>query len=143
MLQEVFSEPTRYLWIGGLFISIFSVIVGGFGIGNIMFTTVKERTFEIGLQKALGAKGSFILFQFLTESVLLCLLGGFFGLLLNFGVTALLQAAVDSMDVNFTFIVSTQSILFGVILSVVIGLGSGLIPSNLAARMDPIESMRK
>ncbi len=143
MLMDVFSDVTKYLWYGGLFISFFAVVVGGFGIGNIMFTTVKERTFEIGLQKALGAKKAFILFQFLMESVILCLLGGFIGLLLNFGASTLLQAAIDSMQVNFEVVVSAESIAFGVILSLVIGLGSGLIPSTIASRMDPVESMRK
>lgn len=143
MLLDVFSDATKYLWYGGMFISFFAVIVGGFGIGNIMFTTVKERTFEIGLQKALGARRGVILFQFLVESVLLCLSGGVIGLLLNFGVAAIMQAAIDSMDVNFNVVISTGSILFGVILSVVIGLGSGLIPSLIASRLDPVESMRR
>lgn len=142
MLADVFSNATKYLWYGGLFISFFAVVVGGFGIGNIMFTTVKERTFEIGLQKALGARRGVILFQFLTESVLLCLLGGILGLLLNFGVAALMQAAINSMDVDFEVIISVSSIVFGVGLSLVIGLGSGLVPSLIASRMDPVESMR-
>lgn len=142
MLVNVFENITVYLWLGGLFISFFAVVVGGFGIGNIMFTTVKERTFEIGLQKALGAKSPFILFQFLMESVLLCLLGGLVGLLLNFGVTLLAQAVLDSMEVNFEMVISTGSIVFGVLLSLAIGLASGLIPSFIASRMDPVESMR-
>lgn len=143
MLLDVFSQATDYLWYGGLFISFFAVVVGGFGIGNIMFTTVQERTFEIGLQKALGAKGSFILFQFLIESVILCLIGGLIGLLLNYGAAALLQAGIDSAEVNFQVVISSGSIVFGIVLSLVIGLGSGLIPSRIASRMDPIESMRK
>lgn len=142
MLINLFSDATNYLRIGGLVISFFSVIVGGFGIGNIMYTTVKERTFEIGLQKALGAKRGFILFQFLSESVLLCLLGGLLGLLLNFGVTQLIQFALQQMETEFSIVVSLNDILIGLAMSGTIGLVSGFIPSLAAARMDPVESMR-
>jgi len=143
MMAAVFNNVTQYLWYGGLFISFFAVVVGGFGIGNIMFTTVKERTFEIGLQKALGAKRNFILFQFLMESILLCLMGGIIGLLLNYGLAELMQVVIDGQEVNFEIVVSRGSILFGVVLSLVIGLGSGLIPSTIASKMDAVESMRK
>jgi putative ABC transport system permease protein len=142
MLINLFSDATNYLRIGGLVISFFSVIVGGFGIGNIMYTTVKERTFEIGLQKALGAKRGFILFQFLSESVLLCLLGGLLGLLLNYGVTQLIQLALAQMQTEFSIVVSGKDILIGLALSGTIGLVSGFVPSLAAARMDPVESMR-
>lgn len=142
MLINLFSDATNYLRIGGLVISFFSVIVGGFGIGNIMYTTVKERTFEIGLQKALGAKRGFILFQFLSESVLLCLLGGLLGLLLNYGITQLIQFALLQMETEFVIVVSVNDILIGLALSGTIGLVSGFVPSLAAARMDPVESMR-
>lgn len=143
MLMNLFSDATGYLRIGGIVISLFSIIVGGFGIGNIMFSTVKERTFEIGLQKALGARKNFILFQFLMESVMLCLLGGIIGLGLNFGLTALMQLAIDSMEIDFVMVVTWESVITGVLLSVMIGLVSGYIPSSIAARMDPVESMRR
>ncbi|MEM0997128.1 MAG: ABC transporter permease [Bacteroidota bacterium] len=143
MLMNLFSDATGYLQIGGIVISLFSIIVGGFGIGNIMFSTVKERTFEIGLQKALGAPKGFILFQFLMESVLLCLVGGIIGLGLNFGLTALMQAVINRMEIDFVMVVSTESILTGLVLSIMIGLTSGYIPSSIAARMEPIESMRR
>ncbi len=143
MLLDVFENVTKYLRSGGLFISIFAVIVAGFGIGNIMFTTVKERTFEIGLQKSLGAERGVILFQFLMESVLLCLVGGIFGLLLNFGVAASMQALIDSMEIDFEVVISTSSVLFGVFLSVIIGLASGVIPSVVASKLDPVEAMRR
>jgi putative ABC transport system permease protein len=143
MLMNLFSDATSYLQIGGIVISLFSIVVGGFGIGNIMFSTVKERTFEIGLQKALGARKSFILFQFLMESVMLCLVGGIVGLSLNFGLTVLMQAIIDSMGVDFVMVVTWQSVAIGVLLSVFIGLVSGYIPSSIAARMEPVESMRR
>lgn len=142
MLMAMFGEVTDYLRLGGIVISLFSIIVGGFGIGNIMFSTVKERTFEIGVQKALGGTRGFILFQFLMESIILCLLGGLIGLGLNYGVTMMIQAALNSMEVDFEMVVSVNSIIFGVILSVLIGLVSGYIPSSIAAKMDPVESMR-
>lgn len=142
MLIKMFSSVTDYLFYGGLFISFFSIVVGGFGIGNIMFSTVKERSFEIGLQKALGATRQFILFQFLFESVMLCLLGGMAGLLLNWAVSQLIQLAVDATGANFELVISPGAIAFGVIISVMIGLVSGFIPSNIASKMDPVESMR-
>lgn len=142
MLMNLFASATDYLRIGGIFISIFSIIVGGFGIGNIMFSTVKERTFEIGVQKALGATRRFILFQFLFESVMLCLLGGFMGLLINYGVTLLLQFAIEQVGAGFTVVTSWGSLALGVVISVAIGLISGIIPASIASRMDPVESMR-
>lgn len=142
MLISMFSNATRYLRIGGVVISLFSILVGGFGIGNIMYTTVKERTFEIGVQKALGATRSFILFQFLSESVIICILGGLIGLALNYGITQLIQFVLIQMETNFSVVVSMRDMALGVAMSAVIGLVSGLIPSMLAARMDPVESMR-
>ncbi len=142
MLIKMFSSATEYLWYGGLFISFFSIVVGGFGIGNIMFSTVKERTFEIGLQKALGATSRFILFQFLFESVLLCFFGGILGLLMNYCVTLLLQWAIKEAGAGFTMVTSLSSLAVGVAISIVIGLVSGFIPASLAAKMDPVESMR-
>jgi putative ABC transport system permease protein len=142
MLMKMFSSATDYLRFGGIFISLFSILVGGFGIGNIMFSTVKERTFEIGLQKSLGATRRFILFQFLFESVLLCFLGGLLGLLLNYGVTLLLQWAIEQAGVGFTMVTSWSSLGLGVLISVLIGIVSGYIPARIAARMDPVESMR-
>ncbi len=142
MLLKMFSSATDYLFYGGLFISFFSVIVGGFGIGNIMFSTVKERSFEIGLQKALGATRGFILFQFLFESVLLCFFGGIMGLLLNWGVSSLIQVVIDTTEANFEMVTSFGAVTLGVAISVGIGLLSGFIPSNIASKMEPIEAMR-
>jgi putative ABC transport system permease protein len=142
MLMNLFASATDYLAFGGVIISIFSILVGGFGIGNIMFSTVKERTFEIGVQKALGATRRFILFQFMFESVMLCFMGGLLGLLLNYGVTLLLQWAIVQSGAGFTVVTSWGSLGLGVAISVAIGLFSGIVPATIASKMDPVESMR-
>lgn len=142
MILNMVGNVMGYVAIGGVLISIFSVIVGGFGIGNIMFATVKERTFEIGLQKALGATKWFVRFQFLMESIFLCLLGGTVGLILNFLVSLALKLLLAAQGAEFKIVISAGNILTGVLLSVFIGLVAGFIPSMIASRMDPVESMR-
>jgi putative ABC transport system permease protein len=133
-LDQLFSAITLIGWIiGG-----FSILVGGFGIANIMFVSVKERTSQIGIQKALGAKNSFILGQFLTESVLLSLLGGLAGLLLVFGLTFL----VSESAVGFTIFLSTKNIILGVSVSIIIGLVSGILPALSGSRMNPVDAIR-
>ncbi|MCB9235412.1 MAG: ABC transporter permease [Bacteroidia bacterium] len=142
MLMRQVEDFFKYLQIGGFFISILSVIVGGFGIGNIMYASVKERTFDIGLQKALGATNRFILFQFLFESIFLCLLGGIAGLLLLALVAIGGTYLLESLEIPLKILISTSSILVGLILSVGIGLISGFIPAIYAAKLDPVDSMR-
>ncbi|MFN8154369.1 MAG: ABC transporter permease [Bacteroidia bacterium] len=122
-------------WVG-LFIGLFSILVGGFGIANIMFVSVRERTPLIGIQKSLGAKNYFILIQYLTEAVILCLVGGIIGLILVYFIT-LLAAMVD-----FNFALSMWNIVTGLGVSVLIGLISGLFPAAAAARLDPVEAIR-
>ncbi|WP_420385470.1 ABC transporter permease [Roseivirga sp.] len=119
----------------GWIIGGFSILVGGFGIMNIMFVSVQERTKLIGIQKSLGAKNYFILFQFLFESVFLCLLGGAIGILLVYALTFI---PFGSLEVVLT----VKNILKGVVIASVIGIVSGIIPSAKAARLDPVEAMR-
>lgn len=142
MLMNEVGTISNYLKMGGVLISIFSIIVGGFGIGNIMYTVVKERTFEIGVQKSLGATRPFIVFQFLSEAVMLCLIGGLFGLLLQVGAAWGGQVLLDRLEVGFTIIISWGSVVFGIVLSAFIGILAGVMPSLTAARLDPVESMR-
>ncbi len=112
-------------------------MVGGFGIANIMFVSVKERTNIIGIQKALGAKNYFILWQFLFEAVFLSLIGGIVGLLIILALTIIV-----SNTTSFTLILTQGNILLGIGVSALIGLISGVIPAYNASRLDPVEAMR-
>ncbi|WP_353077643.1 ABC transporter permease [Flavobacterium sp.] len=123
--------------IAGWGISIFSLLVGGFGIANIMFVSVKERTNLIGIQKALGAKNRFILFQFLFEAVILAMFGGLIGIVLVWLIALVLTNVLD-----FEFVLSSFNILLGSSLSIIIGLISGILPAISASRLDPVEAIR-
>jgi len=123
--------------VGGWIISLFSLLVGGFGIANIMFVSVKERTNLIGIQKSLGAKNKFILFQFLFEAIILCVIGGFIGLLLVWIIAIVLTNVLD-----FEFVLSIGNILLGTGLAAIIGLISGILPAISASKLDPVEAIR-
>jgi putative ABC transport system permease protein len=121
----------------GWIISGFSLLVGGFGIANIMFVSVKERTNLIGIQKSLGAKNRFILFQFLFEAIILSLIGGLIGLLFVWIIAMILTNALD-----FEFVLGFGNILLGTSLAAFIGLLSGILPAISAANLDPVEAIR-
>lgn len=133
-LQSMFDVVGTTGWI----IGAFSILVGGFGIANIMFVSVRERTSQIGIQKSLGAKSWFILMQFLAESVVLCLLGGIIGLILD-----ALLVFIANQFIDFGFILSLDNISLGLTISVLIGIISGFIPAYSAAQLDPVEAIRK
>ena len=121
----------------GWIISGFSLLVGGFGIANIMFVSVKERTNLIGIQKSLGAKNRFILFQFLFEAVILSVIGGIVGLFLVWIISIVLSKAMD-----FEFVLSMGNVILGTSLAAIIGLISGIMPAITASKLDPVEAIR-
>ncbi len=123
--------------LGGGIIAFLSLVVGAFGVANIMFVTVRERTSQIGLKKAIGAKRRTILLEFLLESAFLCIIGGFFGLLLVW-----ILALVLSSILPFPIIISITTVIVALSLCIVLGILSGIIPAFIAARMDPVEAIR-
>ena len=133
-LDSVFSV----IGLAGWIIGGFSILVGGFGIANIMFVSVKERTKQIGIQKSLGAKNSFILYQFLFESIFLCLIGGILGLTLVFLLTQFVSNFFD-----FSIDLTLENIALGLSVSAIIGIISGIVPALSASKLDPVEAIRR
>jgi putative ABC transport system permease protein len=141
VITGVFDQLFGFVYWAGFIIGIFSIVVGAFGIANIMFVSVKERTPMIGIKKALGARKSYILFEFIVEAVLLCLLGGLVGLLLVFGLFQLIDAVALS-DSDFSFVISKSNVALGLIISVSAGLLAGIIPAVTASNMKPVDAIR-
>jgi putative ABC transport system permease protein len=133
LLDGIISKMNVVGWI----ISGFSLLVGGFGIANIMFVSVKERTNLIGIQKSLGAKNRFILFQFLFEAVILSVIGGLIGLILVWIISIILTNSLD-----FEFVLGLGNVLLGTGLAAIIGLISGILPAISASKLDPVEAIR-
>jgi putative ABC transport system permease protein len=123
--------------IAGWIIGLFAMLVGGFGIANIMFVSVKERTNQIGIQKSLGAKNYFILIEFLIEAVILCLLGCAIGLLLVWGIILTLGAVFQVV-----FFLSFKNIIIGLLTSICIGIVSGFLPALSASKLNPVDAIR-
>jgi len=137
IIKQGLDNLFNIIGLAGWIIGGFSILVGGFGIANIMFVSVKERTNIIGIQKALGAKNVFILNQFLFESIFLCLLGGFLGLVI---VSILSSYAGRALDFNVSLTIS--NIILGISISLIIGIISGIIPALTASKMDPVDAIR-
>lgn len=134
---DFIENITGQMNVAGWVLSGFSLLVGGFGIANIMFVSVKERTNLIGIQKALGAKNRFILFQFLFEAIILALFGGIIGMFFVWIIAIGLTYAID-----FEFILSIKNIIIGSGLAIFIGLVAGIIPAISASKLDPVDAIR-
>jgi putative ABC transport system permease protein len=134
-LIKLFGGFFTAMKVAGWFIGGFSILVGGFGTANIMFVSVRERTHIIGIQKSLGAKNYFILFQFLFESIFLCLLGGGIGLFIVFLLSFINLGSLD-------LVLSFGNVLVGTTISTVIGVVAGIVPAIQASRMDPVIAIR-
>jgi putative ABC transport system permease protein len=133
LIDGIISQMNLVGWI----ISGFSLLVGGFGIANIMFVSVKERTNLIGIQKSLGAKNRFILFQFLFEAIILSVIGGIIGLFMVWIIAMVLTKALE-----FEFVLGMGNIVLGTGLAAIIGLISGILPAISASKLDPVEAIR-
>lgn len=138
ILSNVFDQLFSVINMAGIAIGIFALIVGMFSVANIMFVSVRERTNIIGIKMALGAKRWFILLEILFEAVVLCIVGGAFGLLFIWLATTIISNAID-----FDIHLSMANTLVGVGTSIVVGVLSGLIPAIQASGMDPVEAIRK
>lgn len=136
-IGEEISSAFVGLNIGGAIIGAISLIVGLFGVANIMFVSVRERTGQIGLKKAIGAKRRVILTEFLLESSFLCIIGGIIGLGLVFILTKILSGALD-----FPVFVSVSNMVWTFIICVLVGIIAGIIPAYKASRMDPVVAIR-
>lgn len=135
--SEVISSAFSGLNMGGWAIAALSLIVGMFGVANIMFVSVRERIGQIGLKKALGAKRRVILAEFLLESAFLCIVGGLIGLTLVFILTQILTYAL-----NFPVFISTSYMILAIVICIITGILAGFIPALQAAKMDPVVAIR-
>ena len=138
MISSVFDSFFGVLNLVGIIIGLLAMLVGIVSVANIMFVSVKERTNIIGIKKALGAKRLVILLEFLIESIILCLIGGIFGLVLVSAIIKILSNAID-----FDMYLSFGNMVLGVTVSIIVGVISGVIPALQAARMDPVDAMRQ
>ncbi len=137
IISQGFDDFFSVVAVIGWIIGGFSLLVGGFGIANIMFVSVRERINIIGIQKALGAKNYFILLQFLFEAIFLAIFGGVVGLLIIFLITLITTYVLD-----FELVLTQGNITLGILVSVGIGVVAGLIPALSASRLNPVDAMR-
>jgi ABC-type antimicrobial peptide transport system permease subunit len=139
MVGAVFSAITLLLSV----IAAVSLLVGGVGITNIMYVSVVERTFEVGLRRAVGAKRNDILWQFLAEATILTFLGGVLGVIIGVLISYLIYYVAVSFGINWSFNVSIFSVMMALVFSASIGIIAGVYPAKEASKTDPINALRK
>jgi putative ABC transport system permease protein len=142
-MMDMVGEITNYITILLLAIVAVSLVVGGVGIMNIMYVIVSERTFEIGLRKAVGANSNNILWQFLTESVIISMIGAILGIALGILISFLISLIAQQFGLDWLFIVPLQSLIVAFSFSIICGIVFGVLPARKAAQMDPILALRK
>jgi len=135
-LMNAYNNVMGVVIIIGLVITSISLFVGGIGVMNIMFVSVTERTREIGIRKAVGAKRRTILTQFLLESAAICLVGGFIGIILSFAIASLINKFLLPASVSMPIVI------VALMIATIVGVLSGIIPAFRASRLDPIEALR-
>jgi len=135
-LLDIINQQVGVIQIAGLFVTGLALFVGAIGIMNIMFVSVKERTREIGIRKAIGAKKRTILGQFITESAFICLIGGFIGLF----IAILGGMWIQQMD--FPVAIEVDAVILAIGISLITGVLSGIAPAYTAAKMDPVDALR-
>lgn len=135
-LLDIINQQVGVIQIAGLFVTGLALFVGAIGIMNIMYVSVKERTREIGIRKAIGAKKRTILGQFITESVFICLIGGFIGLF----IAILGGMWIQQMD--FPVAIEIDAVILAIGISLITGVLSGIAPAYTAAKMDPVDALR-
>jgi putative ABC transport system permease protein len=136
-LIDTFNSVARYIQLGGILIGLVSLVVGGIGVMNIMLVSVTERTREIGIRKAVGARRINILLQFLMEAVALCILGGILGFGAGIGL-----AGLASLLAKLPMTIPLWAVLAALITTTVIGIISGIYPAYKAARLNVVDSLR-
>jgi putative ABC transport system permease protein len=136
-VQDEFAPVKAGIYGVGIFLTALALVVGGIGVMNIMFVSVKERTKEIGIRKAVGAKKRTILLQFLIEAVIICLIGGAIGVGISAGIAALVRS---TLGVAASLPMSTVALAFGICTAV--GVGFGLAPAWAGAQAEPVEALR-
>jgi putative ABC transport system permease protein len=123
-------------------VALISMIVGGVGIMNVMYVAVTERTQEIGLKKAIGASPLAIRTQFVTEAIVICLIGGVIGTLMGIGISFLVSFIAGYFDFDWPFVFTLQPVLLALGISVMVGIIFGIAPANKAAKLNPIDALR-